>query len=96
MIKSAATGLVARPLTKREQKRAREDTRRRQELEAEKWACDVTPQRVKCVACKQDIKLDDDGNYYPWNWYKHIDVCKVRIMLERLGIEVIIIRLGPS
>jgi hypothetical protein len=50
-------------------------------LEADKWALNVTPTSVKCVACSQTISLDKRSRYYPGLWLKHRRKC---IELKRL------------
>jgi hypothetical protein len=57
---------------------------RKATLEADKWASNVTPTSVKCVACSQTISLDKRSRYYPGLWLKH---CKKCADLKRLQAE---------
>ncbi|KAF9254555.1 hypothetical protein L218DRAFT_968073 [Marasmius fiardii PR-910] len=53
---------------------------RKAELEADPWldSTRVTPKKVRCLGCGNDVKLDmrEGSEYYPARWNKHKQTCR--------------------
>ncbi|KAG9224384.1 hypothetical protein CCMSSC00406_0007842 [Pleurotus cornucopiae] len=73
-----------RPARAREKKgKLLNEQERKEMLEADKWAKNVQPHSVDCVACNRTFALDTRGRYRATNWYKHRQICGEISRLER-------------
>ncbi|KAL4259372.1 hypothetical protein AB1N83_010390 [Pleurotus pulmonarius] len=80
----ADTGRARRPARAREKKgKLLNEQERKEMLEADKWAKNVQPHSVDCVACNRTFALDTRGRYRATNWYKHRQICGEISRLDR-------------
>lgn len=82
----ADTGRIGarRPARAREKKgKLLNEQERKEMLEADKWAKNVQPHSVDCVACNRTFALDTRGRYRATNWYKHRQICGEISRLDR-------------
>jgi len=85
---STATQSPSAPPTKRRGEILTDDTRRAV-LEADNCIGQITQRAVACRGCKELDRdcmkvLENRGNYYPGNWWKHKKTCKgLRILLQK-------------
>ncbi|KAG2143659.1 hypothetical protein DEU56DRAFT_791804 [Suillus clintonianus] len=49
---------------------------RKQELENDEYACEVTPESIRCRACGELLQLDKRWVYHDFLWNRHKDRCK--------------------
>ncbi|KAI5121436.1 hypothetical protein M0805_006197 [Coniferiporia weirii] len=58
---------------------------RRLKLLADPRVDGVEPNRVHCKLCQRWMKLSNDMEYAPYNWYKHIQRCEGRTRIHDQG-----------
>ncbi|KAF9493818.1 hypothetical protein BDN71DRAFT_1590786 [Pleurotus eryngii] len=75
----------ARRLARAREKKGKllNEQERKEMLEADKWAKNVQPHSVDCVACNRTFALDTRGRYRATNWYKHRQICGEISRLDR-------------
>ena len=59
---------------------------RKQQLEQDEYAKNVTTNSVVCAGCNKEISLDKRSKYYPGLWLKHRRKCP---SLEKLEVSKI-------
>jgi hypothetical protein len=47
------------------------------DLKADNYCTIISPIKVRCLNCEQEIRLDRRSRYYPGLWEKHRDKCLV-------------------
>ncbi|KAL0066665.1 hypothetical protein AAF712_006268 [Marasmius tenuissimus] len=76
---STPSETVSAPSTQTQTKRFRTAAERKAQLERDPWidSTKVTPKKVRCLGCGNDVKLDmrAGADYYPAPWNKHKAAC---------------------